>query len=123
MKILLSAQGDNKESLVDQRFGRAAYYIVYDDETNEYSSIENLGKFENSGAGVKASQFVLEQGVDCVITGSLGPKSFMIIQDAGLRGYKNFEGTVEEVLEAFKNNKLDELTTAGAEQKTRGGRY
>ncbi len=122
MRILLSAQGDNKESLVDQRFGRAAYYVIYDDQTNEYSSVENQGKLENSGAGVKASQFVLEQGVDCVITGSLGPKSFMIIQDAGLKGYKNFEGTVEEIIEAFKNNKLVELTNAGAEQKLRGRR-
>ena len=46
----------------------------------------------------------------------------MIIQDAGLKGYKNIEGTVEEVLKAFKNNQLEELTTAGDEQKTRGRR-
>ncbi|MEA3422726.1 MAG: NifB/NifX family molybdenum-iron cluster-binding protein [Bacillota bacterium] len=122
MKILLSSQGENKESLVDQRFGRAAYYVIYDDQTNEYSSVENQGKFENSGAGVKASQFVLEQNVDCVITTSLGPKSFMIIQDAGLKGYKNIEGTVEENIKAYKENKLEELMSAGVEQKVRGRR-
>jgi len=122
MKILLSSQGSEKDSIVDQRFGRAAYYVIYNDETDEYTFVENQGKFENSGAGVKASQFVLKQGVDCVITGSLGPKAFMIIKDAGLKGYKNIEGTIEEVLKAFKNNQLEELTTAGAEQKTRGRR-
>ncbi|MBN2259077.1 MAG: NifB/NifX family molybdenum-iron cluster-binding protein [Clostridiales bacterium] len=122
MKILISAAGDNKEALVDQRFGRAEYYVIYNDETHEYSAIENVGKFENSGAGVKASQFVIEQGVDCIITGSLGPKSFSIMQDAGIKGYKNIEGTVEEVIKAFKNNELVELNTAGAEQKTRGNR-
>lgn len=122
MKILLSSQGSDKESIVDQRFGRAAYYAIYDDGKDEYAFLENQSKFENSGAGVKASQFVLEQGIDCVITGSLGPKAFVIIQDAGLKGYKNIEGTVEEVIQAFKNNQLEELTNAGAEQKTRGRR-
>ena len=120
MKILFSAQGDSSKSMVDQRFGRAAFYVIYDDEKDTYEAIENLGKHENSGAGVKASQFVIEQGAEVVITGSLGPKAFMIIQDAGIRGFKNFNGTIEEVLAAYKNNELEELTAAGQEQKVRG---
>lgn len=120
MKILITSKGMTKESMVDNRFGRAEYFVIFNDETNEYDGIENSAKIENSGAGVKASQLTIEMKIDCVITGSLGPKAYSIISETGIKAYKNIEGTLEENIEAYKNGELSSLTEAGKEQKKRG---
>jgi predicted Fe-Mo cluster-binding NifX family protein len=120
MKIVLTAKGKEASSPVDERFGRAEYFILYDDAAQTYSVINNPGQYENSGAGVKASQIVIDAGAEVVITGSLGPKAFMVLRDAGIRGYQNHPGTLEEMVVAFKEEKLQELLTPGEEVKTRG---
>ncbi|OPL07517.1 MAG: hypothetical protein AVO33_05185 [delta proteobacterium ML8_F1] len=120
MKIVLTAKGKEASSPIDERFGRAEYFILYDDVLQTYSVIDNPGQYENSGAGVKASQIVIESGAEAVITGSLGPKAFMVLKDAGIKGYQNFFGTLEDNVAAYKENKLKELLTPGEEVKSRG---
>lgn len=120
MKIILTAKGKESTSPIDERFGRAEYFVLYDNETKSYSVINNPGQHENSGAGVKASQIVIDAGADVVITGSLGPKAFMVLGDAGVKGYQNYPGTLEEMVVAYEEGKLQELLTPGEEVKSRG---
>ena len=120
MRILLTAKGNTPDSQIDERFGRAEYFMIYDDQKDEYEAVENSGKFENSGAGVRASQFVIDQKVDGLITGALGPKAYMIINDVGIKTWKNQVGTVEEVLNAHRQGELALIKKAGEEVKKRG---
>ena len=122
MKLLLTAAGETLDSKIDERFGRAEYFIIYDDQNSEFKAIENNGKFENSGAGVKASQFVIDEKVDGLITGALGPKAFMIINDVGIETFKTQDGTVQENIDAFRQGKLELIQKAGDEVKKRGNR-
>lgn len=120
MKILVSSQGNSKDSQVDLHFGRSEYFVIYDDQEDTYEAIQNDGVKQSSGAGVKASQIAINQDVDYLITGSLGPKAFTIIDSSKILVFKSNEGSVEEAITAFKNNQLNELCEAGKEQKTRG---
>ena len=60
--------------------------------------------------------------VDCIITGSLGPKAFSIIQDSELKAYKNISDTVENNIKALEEGRLGLLTQAGQEVKKQGRR-
>jgi predicted Fe-Mo cluster-binding NifX family protein len=122
MKILVTAKGNTPDSQIDERFGRAEFFMIYDDQKDTYEVVENIGKLENSGAGVRASQFVIDQKVDALITGALGPKAFMIIDEVGLKAWKNKKGSVKEIVSAYKEDKLTLINQAGDEVKKRGNK-
>ena len=41
MKICVTSQGPDLSSAVDPRFGRARYFIIYDEETESFEAIDN----------------------------------------------------------------------------------
>jgi len=41
MKIVFTTKGNNWESEIDPRFGRAVMFLVYDDQTNTLEEISN----------------------------------------------------------------------------------
>ncbi|MBW2992857.1 hypothetical protein KY345_06600 [Candidatus Woesearchaeota archaeon] len=106
MKIAISSDGDNVESMVDQRFGRCKYFIVVDGEKIE--AIENEGAIQGHGAGIKAGQQIGELDVKAVITGDVGPNATSVLEELGIKTY-HASGTVKDAIEDFKNNKLEEI--------------
>lgn len=120
MRILITSTGPDPNAAVDSRFGRADYFIVHDDTNGAYETYENEGKWENTGAGVRASRFIGDQQIDVVITGSLGPKAYAVISEADIPAFKIAEGSVEENISAYYNHGLEPITEAGDVVKNRG---
>lgn len=112
MIIAISAGGNETGSLLDSRFGRCAYYAFYDTETKEWSFQLNPGALEGSGAGVRAAQFLIEQNVDVLLTGNLGPNASQILGSAGLKVYALPEVTLEEAIRQFEAGKGNPITGA-----------
>ncbi|MDK2792320.1 MAG: hypothetical protein PWQ25_1183 [Deferribacteres bacterium] len=110
MKILVTAREKNENRLIDVRFGRALYWYIFDTEKNESYFIDN-SRSENfeHGAGMQAAANVIDEGVDVIITGSVGPKAFNIIKNKGIKVYRgNPEKSVIENLKDFEKNILEE---------------
>lgn len=120
MKIAISASGKNKDSLLDVRFGRCEYFQIYDSENGEFLVIENKGLTCSGGSGIAASQQLVDENVDIIITGSLGPNAFGIIEKAKIKAYKSDSISIESVLEKFENNQLEEISIAGESHKGMG---
>ncbi len=74
MKIAITSQGNSLDSLVDQRFGRCAYFAFYDTESKELEFVENAGKNAEEGAGPTAVAFVANKGVHKIVAGEFGFK-------------------------------------------------
>jgi predicted Fe-Mo cluster-binding NifX family protein len=73
MKIAFTAAGKDWDAMIDPRFGRTEYIVIFDDETNELSVIDNSAvKNEAHGAGTATSQKIFELNPDVLITGN-GP--------------------------------------------------
>ena len=51
MKIATTATGKTMDSPVDQRFGRAAYFVVVSTETMDFAVIDNENVAAARGAG------------------------------------------------------------------------
>ncbi|MBN2821972.1 MAG: NifB/NifX family molybdenum-iron cluster-binding protein [Coriobacteriia bacterium] len=114
MKVAVSAQGPSKDDKVDERFGRARFFIVADTESAEFEAIDN-SKNRNAmqAAGIASAEIMSERGVEAVLTGHLGPKAFPALGVSGIKGYSAIGMTVAEALEAFAAGTLVELTEAG----------
>lgn len=75
MKTIISSSGNKLSSSFDLRFGRAAWFCLFDEESGKTSFFENEFKDEAQGAGGKVVEVVVSLGVTKVISGDFGPKA------------------------------------------------
>ncbi|MCK5029376.1 MAG: NifB/NifX family molybdenum-iron cluster-binding protein [Bacteroidales bacterium] len=109
MKIAFTAKGTEWDSMMDPRFGRTEFILVYDDEKDEFESFDNR-EIENEahGAGPKTSQKLFELGAQVLITGNgPGGNAATVLEKAGVKSFIGAgEMTVKQAYEAYKNNEL-----------------
>jgi predicted Fe-Mo cluster-binding NifX family protein len=116
MRIAISAKGASLESEVDQRFGRAKCFIVYDTETGSTDAHDNdVNLNAMQGAGIQSAANVASLGVEAVLTGHVGPNSFRVLSAAGIKVYTGLAGTAEQALEYLKDGKLTPIASADVE--------
>lgn len=108
MLLLISVQQPDINSLVDVRFGRTTWFLLYDTETNQWQTLENPGWNNRGGAGVAAAQFAADQRANAVISGDFGPNAVSALQAAGIQMIRfpqsGLTGAV--VVEMFQQGKL-----------------
>ena len=113
MKIAISANGETNESILDVRFGRCEYFQIHDTEKKEIEILENLGKCANGGAGIVAANQLIDEKVNVIITGNLGPNAFELMEKAEIKAYKCENISITSVLEKYNNNELEEINISG----------
>lgn len=109
MKICITSLGNKEDSSFDFRFGRCKYFVIYDDEKNEFLFIENENFTANNGAGIASGQTVIDNNVDVVISKNIGPNAMKVLKAADIKIYEGTGETILEVLENYKNNELKEI--------------
>jgi predicted Fe-Mo cluster-binding NifX family protein len=102
MKICLTSQGDSLESQLDPRFGRSAFFIFVDSETEEFEVIENTQVQATGGAGIQAGMTIVEKGVKVLLTGNVGPNAYHTLQAGGVEIITGASGSVKEVLRKYQ---------------------
>ncbi|MGP8319567.1 MAG: NifB/NifX family molybdenum-iron cluster-binding protein [Methanosarcinaceae archaeon] len=124
MKICVTSTGRSLESSVDMRFGRCQYFIIVDPNTMEFEAIENPNMSASGGAGIQSAQFIANKGVEVLITGSLGPNAFPILDASDIKVVSTSGGSVADAIDQYKNGTLKALTgpTASAHAGMGGGR-
>lgn len=107
MKIAISSEGKELDAKIDTRFGRARYFIIYDTETNEFSTMDNIQNLNAAqGAGIQTAQNVLNSGAECIITGHCGPKAYRVLSSSNIKLYLADKGTVKEAIDDLISGKL-----------------
>jgi len=109
MKIAFTAQGVYWDSLMDSRFGRTEFILVYDDETKEFTNFDNRSiSNEAHGAGPKTAQKLFELDPDILITGNgPGGNAISVLSQTNTKIYFGAgDMTVKDAYEKFKNNSL-----------------
>ncbi len=108
MKVAVSAQGTEKSSPVDPKFGRAPWFVILDSDTGEIVKVIDNRAAQDAahGAGINAATVVGESGVEVVLTGRVGPKAFVVLDAAGIKVVSNVDGTVEDAFEKFRSGNV-----------------
>jgi len=65
MGIAITSTGKGLESDIDPRFGRAAYFIIFDDETMAFEAVENTQNLNLAqGTGIQAGKTIIDNNVN-----------------------------------------------------------
>ncbi|MBN2534423.1 MAG: NifB/NifX family molybdenum-iron cluster-binding protein [Spirochaetales bacterium] len=123
MKICITSQGNDLESLVDPRFGRCAYFIIADPETMDFEAIDNKNAGSAGGAGIQSGQLVSEKGVKVVLTGNVGPNAFQTLNAAKIEVITGVSGTVKDAIMKYKNGEIQPISgpSVGSHFGMKGG--
>lgn len=110
MMIAVSAKSKNLESPIEQRFGRARWFLIYNLDDSTYDFIENVKQLNTPhGAGIQTAGALCSGGVKAVVTGHMGPKAFKVLMTAGVDIYLKQGGTVQEAVDNFREGKIKKL--------------
>lgn len=108
MKICITAQQNNLNSPIEPRFGRCRYFVIFDDKTQQYEAVKNTAISAAGGAGIKATQLLIDNQVDTLITGRIGPKAMNALETTNIQVILNASGLIKNVLEQLRNGELIE---------------
>jgi predicted Fe-Mo cluster-binding NifX family protein len=103
MKTVITASGNIPTSPFDKRFGRAAWFCLFDDVSGQMEFLENEYANANGGAGTKVAEKMVELGVRKVISGDFGPKAKDLLEKFDIQMVVVQDDlTVELLLEKLK---------------------
>ena len=117
MKIAVTANKPERDAMLDRRFGRCAYFIIIDTESDAWEGFPNPAQDASGGAGPQAAEFLVSKGAECVISGDYGPNAYGALQAAGITMCKAPEGSVDELIEAYLGDRLEKIGAPTGEQR------
>ena len=109
MKIAISSQGKEENSLMDSRFGRCEYFCIYDIENDGFKVIENTAINSNAGAGIEAANLVLKENIDAIVTGNIGPHANEVLKRSNIKIFTSDVKKISDIINEYKENKLKEF--------------
>ncbi len=112
MKIAFTTKGTEWDSMMDPRFGRTEFILIYDEEKDELTNFDNREiEGEAHGAGPKTAQKLFELNPDILITGNgPGGNAATVLEKAGMKIFTGAgEMTAKEAFEAYKNSSLNKF--------------
>jgi len=116
MRIAITSRGNDLDSAVDARFGRAEWFVYYDTDTKIFEAANNEQQYNlPQGAGIQAATQVIDKGANVLLTGHCGPNAFQTLSAAGVNVVVNVGGRVKEVIEKFENGHYKPTDSADVE--------
>lgn len=106
MIIAIPTNKKNMSALVCPSFGRSQYYMIFDTVTKKKHFINNPAFESSDGAGIKAAQQLIDEGVKIIITSRYGENASQLLLASGIKVYKNIDGSLYENIQVFLNDQL-----------------
>jgi len=105
MKVAITSTGNNLESSLDQRFGRCAFFVIYDTETKGMEFLPNPNTEAQEGAGPASVQLVAGREVKKIISGEFGIKIKSLLDSLKIQMIvlKQPEKSIREIIDMLKN--------------------
>jgi len=110
MIVTMPVDGKAMSACINKSFGRTPYFLVYNTETQNKEFIENAAAKSQGGAGIQASQFVVDQKTEAVIVPMLGKNAADVLKGSGLKLYVASGCSIQDNIQALIDGKLETLT-------------
>ena len=104
MKTVISSTGDSVQATFDQRFGRAAFFCIYDEETQDTKFVQNTNAQAQGGAGTKSAETMADLDATKVISGHFGPKAKDMLQKLNIQmvAIDETSVTIDDIIKKLK---------------------
>jgi predicted Fe-Mo cluster-binding NifX family protein len=112
MKIAFTSTGTTWNSMIDPRFGRTEFFILFDEDTQQSAIIDNSAvKNEAHGAGTATAQKIFELNPDVLITGNgPGENAATALKRLDMKIFVDAQDmTIQQAYEQYKNGNLKEI--------------
>jgi len=111
-RIVIPAEdGNGLEARLSEHFGRAPYFIIVDLEEGNISNVQAVpNESEHFGGFGLPSSRILQFKPNAVITFGMGPRALSLFQEAKVAVLRANSIKVKDVVEAYKQDMLEELT-------------
>lgn len=109
MKIAIPVDDNNNSTTVCISFGRTPYFLLYNTVTKEHTYLDNSAISSQGGAGIKASQTLVDNHVEALLTPRCGENAAKVLVAANIKIYKTTDTSLEKTLSDFEEGKLDIL--------------
>ena len=111
-RIVIPAEdGNGLNARLSEHFGRAPYFIIVELEDGDISNVQVVpNESEHFGGFGRPPDRILQFRPNAVITYGMGPRALSIFQEARIAVLKANADTVKDVVEAYRQDKLEELT-------------
>ena len=110
MKVCIPSKGPDAGDFIDERFGRAPFFIIYDTGSNMTESNKNPASEAVGGVGPRAVQFLLNHSVNILVTERMGGNALEALKAGGIRVllYDEKCSTGRDAITAFLKGNLQE---------------
>ncbi len=107
MKTAIASTGNALDSKVDRRFGRCAFFVIYDDESRSTEFIANPHKDDEEGAGPAAVQLVTSRNAGQIVSGEFGIKIKPLLDSQRIRMIvvQDEEKDIDAIIELLNHKK------------------
>ncbi|MDD5531070.1 MAG: NifB/NifX family molybdenum-iron cluster-binding protein [bacterium] len=114
MKICIPTEtAEGKTAKVYGHFGSAPYFTIYDTEKGACEIMNNSNEHHSHGTCHPMGSLG-SKDISAVVCGGMGMRAIQKLKESGILAYRASGGTVEEIVEQYKANKLEELTLENA---------
>jgi len=110
-RICVTSTGPTPDDLVDPRFGRCTYFIIFESAEGKHRAMENDARGLGNGAGIQAAQTIANLDVGTLLTGDVGPNAFRVLAAADIKVFRTGNVRVREALSEYMEGKLQEISS------------
>lgn len=108
MRIAVPLDSDKMSVCIS--FGRAPYFLIHNTDSGKIEIRNNPAASAQSGAGIKAAQWIADQNADAVITVRCGENAAEVFEAMGIMLYQADGIDAKQNIEALKSGNLAPLS-------------
>lgn len=103
MNIVITSTENNSNAVFDLRFGRAAWFCLYNTESKEMQFLKNENMDAVGGAGTKAAELMIKKDVKKIVSGDFGPKAKTLLEEFKIQMivFQDERRTIQEIINQF----------------------
>jgi len=114
MRICIPTENkDGLQAKVNAHFGGADYFMIYDTVKKSFEIIDNANLHHAHGMCQPLS-ILGDKNIDAVVCSGMGLRALEKLAEGGIKAYRANAGTVKDIIEQYKNNSLELLTSDNA---------
>ncbi len=106
MRIAIPVEEKSEDAKLSDRFARAPFFIIFDEDKNEVEYYENTD-LDAHGMGPKTTRLLSDKNVQVLITKDVGANALTALQGVGIEIYRAIPGSAKDNLHAWKEGKLN----------------
>ena len=105
MKVAITSTGNTLGSILDQRFGRCAFFVIYDTESKTIEFIPNPNKDAEEGTGSASVKLVAARTVHKIVSGGFGMKIKPLLDSLKIQMIviKEQKRTINDIIEMLNH--------------------